>query len=281
MPSRAALLPRPCRIMWAATGYDPQAAPRVLDFWIATLRERHNAGLTATALAAESGVSIGTAANWMRLAGISLKRGMPHGAATKARRLDHDEILARCRAGGSICAIAKDAGVSRQYISQVMHKAGIRRDDPATRAHVVRGRLRRETLAAERAERLEGRDAYRRAVVEKAKRLQLDGYSATERAVVLGVPYATLLEWIDRHDPSARMIEKTTRPIRSDARLRNERLVKMELLRNAGASWTRVAQQLGISIQGAYSFARRHAPHLIHPQQIANCATPTTQRSAA
>ena len=175
-------------------------------------RVEYEAGQTLKQIAASASVCIRTVTANLRAVGTKIRPRGSSGARMQPNAARCAAILARLAADRTLQDVATEFGISRQRVSQIMRRAGVRRDGKGAQCHsdAVAARMAKQAAARERRAlavqvRREKRQRKALRLVGAAKKLRDKGLSWAECAERLSMIMATLHSTCLRYAPEMRV----------------------------------------------------------------------------
>ena len=175
-------------------------------------RVEFEAGQTLKQIAASASVCIRTVTANLRAVGTKIRPRGSSGARMQPNAARCAAILARLAADRTLQDVATEFGISRQRVSQIMRRAGMKRDGMGTRCHseTIAARMAKQAAARERRAsavqvRREKRQRKALRLVGAAKKLRDKGLSWAECAAGLSMIMATLHSTCLRYAPEMRV----------------------------------------------------------------------------
>ena len=175
-------------------------------------RVEYEAGQTLKQIAASASVCIRTVTANLRAVGTKIRPRGSSGARMQPNAARCAAILARLAAGSTQRDVGAEFGITTQRVSQIMRRAGMKRDGMGTRCHseTIAARMAKQAAARERRAsavqvRREKRQRKALRLVREAKKLRDKGLSWAECAERLSMIMMNLHSTCLRYAPEMRV----------------------------------------------------------------------------
>ena len=175
-------------------------------------RVEYEAGQTLKQIAASASVCIRTVTANLRAVGTKIRPRGSSGARMQPNAARCAAILARLAAGSTQRDVGAEFGITTQRVSQIMRRAGMKRDGMGTRCHceTIAARMAKQAAARERRAsavqvRREKRQRKALRLVGAAKKLRDKGLSWAECAERLSMIMMNLHSTCLRYAPEMRV----------------------------------------------------------------------------
>ena len=200
-------------------------------------RVEYEAGQTLKQIAASASVCIRTVTANLRAVGTKIRPRGSSGARMQPNAARCAAILARLAAGSTQRDVGAEFGITTQRVSQIMRRAGMKRDGMGTRCHseTIAARMAKQAAARERRAsavqvRREKRQRKALRLVGAAKKLRDKGLSWAECADRLGMSMMNLHKMCLRYAPEMRvrsLVKRRKRAVAVAATPRRKQPVEM------------------------------------------------------